>query len=193
MPDGQDGQNVAPAAPSTSAAGGGKKNNSTTIIIIVVAALVVLGVGGYLISRWLAQRAAEKTASALLSAGTGSNANVSDNGNSVSVSNGEGSAQIGESAKWPSDMPSSVPELTAGKIGLASSDKANKSWAVTASNINQSDFDAYKAKILAAGWTSTGTVSSGASYEEYENASYTLTLVFDSSASTLSISVTTKS
>ena len=181
------------ATPSAPAPTGGKKSNATTIIIIVVIALVVLGAGGYFVSRWLAKRASEKAASALLSATTGSNVSVSDNGNSATVSDDQGTTQIGEGAKWPSDMPSDVPKLTAGKITMATSDKSSKSWSVTASDIKQADYDAYKAKVVAAGWTSTATTSFGALIDQYEKGSYDLTLTFDSSSSGISISVVPKS
>lgn len=184
MPDEQS------AAPAPT---GGKKSNATTIIIIVVVALLVLGVGGYFISRWLAQRAAEKVASGILSAGTGSNVNVSDNGNSATVSNDQGTTQIGEGAKWPSDMPSDVPKLTAGKITMATSDKTTTSWSVIAGEIKQADYDAYKAKLVAAGWSSASTTTFGAVIDEYEKGSTRLLLTFDSSSDGLSITVQPKS
>ena len=166
------GTNTAPA-PSGAPA---KKNNTALIIIIIVVVVVVIGVVGIFIRRWLVQRAAEKTASGILSATTGSNVDISESG-----------------VKWPADMPSDVPQLTAGKITMATSDKTSNTWSVLVSDVKQSDYDAYKAKVVAAGWSSASETTYGATYDEYENASYTLGLVFDSSSSTLSISVTTKS
>lgn len=187
MPDGTN------AAPTAAPAAGGKKSNTATIIIIVVVALIILGVGGTLLTRYLARRASEKAASALLSATTGSNVDVSNDGNSATVSNGQGTTQIGEGAKWPSDMPSDVPKLTAGKITMATSEKTSKSWSVIASDFKQADYDAYKAKVDAAGWTSTSTTAFGALIDQYEKGSYDLTLTFDSSSSGISISVVPKS
>ena len=184
MPDEQSSAPVS-AAP-------GKKGNATTIIIIVVGALVVLGVGGYFISRWVARRASEKLASGLLSATTGSNVDVSNNGNSATISNGDGTTQIGEGAKWPSDMPSDVPKLTAGTITMATTDKVNKAWSVTASGIKQADFDAYKAKVVAAGWASTSSTSFGAVIEEYEKGSNRIIITFDPTSDGISITVSSK-
>lgn len=185
-----DEQNVAPAVAPT---GGGKKNNAATIIIIVVGALLVLGVGGYFLSRYLARRASEKLASGLLSATTGSNVDISNSGNTATVSNDQGTTQIGEGAKWPSDMPSDVPKLTAGKITMATSDKTTNSWSVIASEFKQADYDTYKAKVVAAGWTSTATTTYGATIDDYEKGTNRLILTFDPSSDGISITVQPKS
>ncbi len=182
----------APVA-TTPAAAPAKKNNSTMIIIIVVVAVLVLGVGGTLISRWVARKAADKIAGGILGAATGSNVSVNSDSGTTSVSNGSGSTSVGNNVAWPSDMPSTVPQLKSGTLTMATSDKTNKAWSVEADKVSQAQFDVYKASVESAGWTNTATTSFGASMITYEKDTYDLTLIYDASSSGVSISVTTKS
>ncbi|MEI6144654.1 MAG: hypothetical protein WCP91_03605 [Candidatus Berkelbacteria bacterium] len=176
----------APAAPA-------KKSNATTIIIIVVVALVVLGVGGTLISRWVARKAADKITSGILSSATGSNVSVNSDSGTTSVSNGSGTTSVGSNVKWPTDMPASVPKLTVGTLTMSTSDKTSNSWSVLASDISQAQFDTYKASVVSAGWTNTATTSFGADILTYDKDSNSLTLTYDPSSNGLSVTVTTKS
>jgi len=168
-----------PAAPVAStpapapATGGSKKNNSAVVIIVVILViLVVLGIGGYFISRYLARKASEKVAEGLLNAATGTTTDIS-------------------SAKWPSTMPSDVPEYKAGKITMTTSntDSSGKGWFVTIGETNQSDYTAYKAKLEAAGWTNISSTTVGAVLDQYEKSSYSMSMVFDGSSSGVSITV----
>lgn len=196
-----EGQNPAPAAAPTAAdpaaapaaAPVKKKSSATTVIIIIVIVLVVLGVGGYFVSRWLARRAADKIAGGIIGAATGGSVSVNSDTGSATVSNGSGTTSVGTNTKWPSDMPSSVPELKTGTLLSATSDKANKSWAITANEVTQAEFIAYKALIESGGWTSTTSSSSGVDLVSYEKGTYDLMLVYDTSESGISITVTTKS
>ncbi|MEI8061015.1 MAG: hypothetical protein WCG99_01850 [Candidatus Berkelbacteria bacterium] len=175
----------APAAPA-------KKSNATTIIIVVVA-LVVLGVGGTLISRWVARKAADKITSGILSSVTGSNVSVNSDSGTTSVSNGSGTTSVGGNVKWPADMPTSVPKLTVGTLTMSTSDKSSSGWSVIASDISQVQFDTYKASVVSAGWTNTATTSFGADILTYEKDSNSLMLTYDPTSSGLSVTVTTKS
>jgi len=186
--------NEAPApvpAPAASPSGG-KKNNAAVIIIIVVGVLLVLGVGGYFISRYIARKASEKVTEGILGAATGGKVDVNSNNGSVSVSNDSGTTEIG-AAKWPTDMPSDIPELKTGKITFATSDKTNKSYSVSSSEVTKAEFETYKSSVEAAGWTNTSTASFGTDVLEYEKGTYNLSLVYDESSGGLSITATPKS
>lgn len=191
MPEGQTPAPV--AAPSATPSTPAKKSNTATIIIIVVVALIVLGVGGTLIARWVARRAADKIAGGILGAATGSSVSVNSDNGSATVSNGSGTTSVGSNVKWPSDMPSDVPELKTGTLTVSSSDKTSKTWSVTASDVTKAEFDAYKALVDAAGWTNTSSASFGADMLSYDKGAHELTLIYDSSSSGISIAVTTKS
>ena len=170
-----------------------KKNNAAVIIIIVVGVLVVLSVGGYFISRYIARKAGEKISEGILGAATGGKVDVNSSTGGVSVNTGDGSTSIGGNVKWPSDMPSDVPELKTGTLTISSTDKTNKSWMVTASDITQSEFNDYKSLVEAAGWTSSSSTSMGYDLLSYEKADHSITLLYDSSESGISITVTTTS
>ncbi|TSC93718.1 MAG: hypothetical protein Athens101428_567 [Candidatus Berkelbacteria bacterium Athens1014_28] len=163
----------APAAPS------GKKNNAVLIIIIIVVVLVILGIIGKVVVGYVARKAGEKLAEGIVSSVTGGKVDV-DTGSGVS---------------WPSDMPSSVPKYSKGKITMATkiNEEGSKGWSVIISETSQSDYDSYKSQVVSAGWTNSSSTSFGAIIDIYENADYQLNLTFDSSSSGVSITVALKS
>jgi len=167
-----------------------KKNNALTIIIIVVVILVVLGVGGTFVARWVAQKAADKIAGGLLGAATNSNVSVNSDTGSVSVSNEDGTMEIG-SAKWPETMPADVPEYTSGKISVSSSTANDvKGWTVIISETNENDFNLYKSAVVSKGWAVDTTTSFGAEVTFYKKDNYNLSLTWDPSSNGVSIVVT---
>ncbi|MFA5157945.1 MAG: hypothetical protein WC451_02025 [Patescibacteria group bacterium] len=187
-----DGQTPAPAAAPAPAPAPAKKSNATTVIIIVVVALVVLGVGGYFVSRYIARKAAEKLTEGIISAGTGGKVNVDSSNNSVSISGDGESISVGENATWPSDMPSDVPKYSKGKITSSSKiDNENlKSWSVVVAETSQSDFTAYKASVVAAGWKSDYESTSVIEIAQYTKGDYSLSAAYDASSSGATVTVT---
>lgn len=180
------------SAPVSSPVAPAKKNNATTIIIIVVAVVVVLGIVGTVVSRYIARKAGEKIAEGIISAGTGGVVDVDTKNNSVSISGNGESVQIGENSTWPSDMPGDVPKYSKGKISASSKvDNENlKSWTVTIGETSQSDFNAYKSSIEAAGWKSEYESTSVVEILQYNKGDYALSAVFDGSSSGATITVT---
>lgn len=170
----------------------GKKSNTALIIIIIVVVLVALSAGGYFVSRYIARKAADRVTSSLLSSSTGGKVNVDSNSNNVTV-NGDGtSTTAGDNVKWPSDMPSTVPKYTAGKIALASKSKVENgdSWSVSIGNTTLSEYEAYKAEVTKAGWALESTSSMGMSIDDYTKDSYNLDLIFISDESGGTVSIT---
>lgn len=178
--------------PTTETPKSGGKSNAALIIIIIVVALVVLGVGGYFVSRYIGRKAADKITGNILSSTTGDKVKVDSNSNNVTVNSDGSSTTAGENVKWPSDMPSIVPKYTAGKIALASKSKVENgdTWSVSIGNTSQAEYDAYKAEVLKAGWTLESTTSAGMSIDDYTKDNYELGLLFISDESGGTVSIT---
>lgn len=178
-----------PNQPAQPSSGG---SNTTKIVIIILVIVAVLGVAGYLLSSYLARRAGEKLAEGLIGAATNGQVDVSDNGDSVSFKDESGSMQIGDSAKWPSDMPSVVPKYSDGTIKASSKSTVNGTgWTVIIEGTSQDKFNAYKTAVEAAGWKNSATVNAGADIATYEKDNYTLSVAFDPSSNGLNLTVMT--
>ncbi|MDH4358488.1 MAG: hypothetical protein OEV37_00870 [Candidatus Berkelbacteria bacterium] len=181
-----------PAAPSTpSAPNAPKKGKSaTTIIIIVVVVLAVLGIGGYLISRYLA----EKTAEGLIGGLTGGEVDVS--ASKVTYSGEGGSLEFSEGAKWPTDLPSDVPEFTYGtvKATAKTTSDGKGNWSITLENVQSGAYDKYVSDLKAAGWEeATTSTAEGVNYIDMSKGSYDLIFTYEENEKTASLLVSSKS
>jgi hypothetical protein len=132
-----------------------KKSPVTTIIIIVAAVLLVI-VG---ISWWSCKTAAnifKKNISNLITS-------TPESEKTVTIKSDEGTETIAETSKWPSDMPSSVPELKSGKLTYAYKGTASgkDTWVLTYSEINLSDIENYITQLKGLGWNETDRVDAG--------------------------------
>lgn len=163
----------APVAPS------GKKNNVVLIVVVIVVVLVILGIIGRVVSNYLARKAGEKLAEGIISSATGGKVDV----------------DTGSGASWPSDMPSSVPKYSKGKITIATkiNEEGSKGWSVVISETSQSDYNSYKVQVVSAGWTNTASTSFGTIIDAYENGTYAMNLTFDPTSNGVSITVALKS
>lgn len=180
------------ASGTGNASSGGKGGGGAKVaIIIVVVVLVVLGVGGYFVQRFVVKKAGEKITESLLGGALGGKVDVSSNGDGVSISNENGSIGTGESAKWPADMPSSVPTFSYGKISMST--KVDNSWSVIYESVEADAQSKYVAALKSKGWTENEEVIDMGETKmvSMANGEYKITLIFDSSSSGASITVTT--
>jgi hypothetical protein len=174
---------------SMGSSSGSKKSNTAIIIIVVV--LAVLGVGGYLVSNYLAKKIGEKTAESIIGGVTGGKVDVNSDTGSVKFKEGDNSVEL-NGATWPSDMP--APKYSSGKVVSSSKlgSGADVSWSVTVSETTQDQFNTYKSSLVSAGWSQTTTDSLGEAILQYTKDNYDLTAIFDSSSNGVSLSVTAK-
>jgi len=171
------------------------KSKTGIMVAVILIVVVVLGVGGYFASRYVARKAGEKLAEGILKAGTGGNVDVNSSGDGAKVETGDGSLSVGSSASWPKDMPNSVPEFKYGKITMAvSTDTNGKGWSVTYEAVESGAMEKYASDLSSAGWTKEDTADMGAglSILSYSKDSYQIQAIYDASSKGVSLAVTTK-
>jgi hypothetical protein len=176
---------------------GSKKGSKTavTIIIIVIAVLAILSIGGYLISRFVLNKVAEKTTESLIEGATGSKVDIDSEGEDFSIESGDDSYSMTSKSEWPSDMPSSVPEFTYGKIGTStkSSSGDDIGWSIYFIEVESGAYDSYTAALENAGWSETGNMSSGGNQiSNMENSQYYLIFTYDANENSGSLTVSSK-
>lgn len=100
-----------------------------TIIIIVVVVLATLSIGGYLVSRFLLKKVAEQITESLIEGATGGKVDIDSEaeGEDISIETKNGLYLMTSDNEWPSDMPSSVPEFSYGKIKASSKSSSGDS------------------------------------------------------------------
>ena len=165
------------------------KNNTTTIVVIILVVLVVLGLSGYFASRYLVKLAGEKMAEGLITSATGGKVKVSDGGSSVKLSDGDTTVDTGDSAKWPADMPADVIKPNFGKVTMATKISSDNAWNVILSNVSADEYTAYKASLIAKGWSSDVETSFGVSIATFKKDTWDLTLSYDPSSLGLVINI----
>ncbi|OQA51856.1 MAG: hypothetical protein BWY43_00786 [candidate division WS2 bacterium ADurb.Bin280] len=170
---------------------GGKTSNksaATTIIIVVVAVLVVLGVGGYFLQKMIFQKTGEKIAESILEGATGGNVDVNSNGEGISVSNEDGTLDIGKNASWPSDLPSTVAEFKGGDVEMAG--KYDNTWTISLTNASSQEVDAYIEDLKASGWDQNEANFDSGSYSmtQLSNGTHNISII-DNGDGTVSITV----
>lgn len=184
-----------PAATQSTSGASTKSGNkkTTTIIVVVIVVLIILGyAGSYIFSHFIAKKVGETAAEKILESATGGKVDISSNGDGASVSTKDGSIQTGDKAKWPSDMPSVVPEFKYGNATYSSkTDNANYlGWSVIFDAIQTDASTKYKADLTSKGWTiSSTTESSAGDYLSATNGNYTISIVIDQSSKGATLSV----
>jgi len=182
-------------AQTTETSGGKGSKTAVTIIIIVVVVLAILSVGGYLISRFVIKKVAEKTTESIIEGATDGNVDIDSESGDFSVTSEDGSYSISSENDWPADMPSSVPEFKYGTIGVSStsSHSEGSGWSLYFEEVESDAYGSYTADLKNAGWSETGTVSSGEDkISNMENSSYYLIFTYNSSENSGSLVVTSK-
>lgn len=129
-------QQEAPASTNSNPAPTPKKGmNAGIIILIVILVLVALGIGGCFIAKNYVTK------------------KIGD----VSTGNlkiGDTTVNVDENQTWPSDLASSVPKFSGGKIQGTS--KTGNTWIVVIENATEADYTSYKKALENAGWTADG-------------------------------------
>lgn len=183
-----------PATPVSQSAPMVRKNGgAATVIIIVLVVLLALGVGGYFVSRYVAQKAGERLTEGFLGAATGGNVDINSGGEGVSIENDKGSLSLGQSAQWPSDMPSNVPEFSYGKP-IMSTKVADGGWSVLYENVSEDAKDKYVSDLSSKGWIDdSGAIDAGSSQIiQMTDGTYNLIIVFDETSKGATLTVSPK-
>lgn len=171
-------------APTTAPTG---KNNSTKLIVIVVIVLVILSGIGYAAQRFFARKTAEN----IVENATGLDVSTSNNGG-VTMSNGDDTISTGDKAKWPSTMPSDVPEFKSGTIAYSSASASDdyKGWSVTYSDVTAANATSYFTALTGKGWAQTDSVESSlVTNKTFEKGTLQLNFTLDLSSNGATIAV----
>jgi len=166
------------------------KSKAWLIIIIILVVLIILGIGGYFLTRYFVNKAAGKIASSV----TGGQVDINSGSTSFSMSDSSGTVTAGETTKWPSDMPSTVPQFKYGKIKMAvkSNTGGTNGWSVTYENVESDGLTKYKTDLTNAGWTVEETAEAGVvSLVTAKKDNLSLNAIYDPSSKGVSITVTT--
>jgi len=172
------------------------KSNTTLIVVIVLAAVVILGVGGYFVSRYFIKRAAGNLADSFINSATNGVVDADINSGSVKVGTGDGSIDLNQNSTWPADMPSDVPQFTYGKVAFSSKiDSGNtKGWTVTIENVPSGSLEKYKKDLEAKGWIAQAesTDLGFASILQYEKGDNQIMTSYDPDSKGVNLTVTNK-
>jgi len=179
-------------APQQKPSGG--KSKTTTIVIVIIVVLLILSIGGWLVSKYIMGKVAEKATEGILGGITGSDVDLDAEGNAAKISSDDGSFEISAGGKWPSDIPSDVPQFTAGAIEASSKSTAGEggSWSISFTKVQADAYDSYRQALLSAGWNETGTVTTDSKISNMENDKYYLIFTVNESDNTGSLIVTSK-
>jgi len=204
QPPAQQPQPVQPSQqPVQPPAGQQPQKSSSNAVLIIIIVVVVLGlvmlVGGYFVvkslkakvSQKIGQTIGENIAEKAFQQATGQKADVSADGDSVSIKTDEGTfASSGEGTiKLPADFPSDVFTYSDAKITLAISTPANVASETTASymvayTVNQSIADAtakYKMEMAKNGWTMETEANYGAMILDFKKGNKNVTVTIGDS------------
>ncbi len=183
----------APAPVSPAPSGNGKSGSNKTITIVVVV-IAILAVGGWLAQGYFARIAAKNTTESIIGGLTGSDVELDSEGNVAKVTTDDGSFEMNQTAKWPSDMPAEVPEFTAGVIESSAKSTATGSagWTISFKSVQTGAYSSYREQLLAKGWNETGTYESDAKMTNMENDKYYLIFTTEETDFTGSLMVSTK-
>lgn len=164
------------------------KKNTGLIVAIVIIVILVLGIGGYFITKYLAKVANEKIMSGL----SGADVKIGDDG-SYKIKDGEDSFEASGSASWPEDMPKDVLKYDSGKILMSAKiSNPNKGWSVTIEDTNKDYFNQYKSKLKSSGWSETSELDSAIDIIQMEKDNLFLICVFDKDSNGINITVSEK-
>ncbi len=165
-----------------------KKNNTGLIIAIIVIVILVLGLGGYFLTRYLTRMAGEKIVSGL----TGADVKIGDDG-SYKITDGDSTFEASAYASWPEDMPKDVLKYDSGKILMSAKiSNPSKGWSVAIENTNKDYFNQYKTKLKASGWVEIGEMDYTVDIMQLEKDNLNLICIFDKDSNGVNITVTEK-
>jgi hypothetical protein len=176
-----------PTSPATA-----PKSNKTAIIV-VIAVVVLLIVGGNMVKGYFGRKMSEKIGERLgekiLEKGTGGKVDI-DNG-SVTFTGKEGKMEVGTSAKWPEDMPTDVPNFSAGEITAAVriNNPSTNGWSVIIKDVEAGSVGDYTKQLETAGWKTVSQVNFGAAMYQLEKGDYKLNIAYDETSKGINLMV----
>ncbi|MFA6301402.1 MAG: hypothetical protein WC609_03590 [Candidatus Paceibacterota bacterium] len=167
----------------------GLSKNKKIIIIAIIALLVV----GFVVNGFWGRKAGERMAENILEKQLGGNVNINSKDGSVSIQSDKGSFSAGEATSWPSNMPSDIPEFTAGKLTMAASiSSENNGWQVAATDVSKDDFNAYHSLLESKGWKNISFSDANIDMLQMNNGTYDLFMVFNAEDGGFSLTVSVK-
>lgn len=162
-----------PTQPVQQSSGGSGK---TVWIIVIVVLVVVIAIGG--LGYYFVKKAVKKVADVGVSTGT--------------FSSGSTEVSTGENQTWPSDLPSDVPQFSAGAIKGTS--KIDNVTTIMISGVTEANFTDYKKSLTDKGWTlASETNVEGINTYEMTKSGYKLDVMYTAGDQSALISVTKES
>ena len=162
------------------------KKNKKYIIIGVVVVLFILFLGNNFVGRKMAEKRAEN----VLEKQLGGEVDINSYNNSISIEGDKGNYNVGGIVKWPSDMPSDIPEFSAGKLTMTSSTPTG--WQVVASGVSKEDFAAYSLSLELKGWQKTGTFNTSLSMIQMHKENHDLIITLNPQDNNFTLTVLIK-
>lgn len=175
-----------------------KNTKNKNIILIAVGVIVVLAIVGTLfggkfsVSNKMGEKMGEKFAEKILEEQFGGDVDVDTSDGSVSVKTDKGTFSAGDKAKWPSDIPSSVPKFSGGTIVMAGSAfgmEAGTGWQIVVSNVSENDVVDYQKSLKATGWTTGATMDIGSTFFQMTKGELMIVVMHNTDDKTVSITV----
>jgi hypothetical protein len=170
-----------------------KKSNKTLIIVLVIVGVIIVlsGIGYYAMSKFLGNKLAE----GILETATGGQVDVNTKSGDVTIKSDDGTTQFGSTDKWPSDMPSVVPEFKYGTLKYASKvDSADsKGWNVIYESVKSTATASYKNDLTSKGWTNLQDMLTG-EWDTFsaENGEWVITVMVDNTQNQATLTVAQK-
>jgi len=158
--------------------------------IIIIVGVVILAIIGYLVNDFIGKKTAENKIENILEKQLNGNVDINTSDNSISIKNDQGNFNAGDATKWPTDMPSDVPNFTAGKLTMAGS--VPTGWQVVAANVSKDDFVAYHSSLIANGWINVGTFDAGIGMVQMNKGNYDLIIAFNNQENTFVLTISVK-
>ncbi len=163
------------------------KNKKIVIAVVVIIAIIIVGGA---INTFVGRKTGEKLAENILEKSFGGDVDVDSDGKSFSVDTKDGSLSVGENVKWPSSIPSDIPEFKAGKLAMAgSSITGGTGWQVLANNVSKSDYEAYHLELKSKGWVDVGVMDVGVGIVQMKKGTMDLILTFNPEENAISLVV----
>lgn len=138
-------------------------------------------VKGYF-GRKMSEKIGERLGEKILENGTGGKVDI--NNGSVTFTGKEGKMEVGTSAKWPEDMPSDVPNFSAGEITAAVriNNASTNGWSVIVKDVEGKQVVDYVKKLESAGWKTISQVNFGTAMYQLEKGDYKLNFAYDATS-----------
>lgn len=145
-------------------------------------------VKGYF-NRKMSEKIGERLGEKILEKGTGGKVDI--NNGSVTFTGKEGTMQVGTSAKWPEDMPSDVPNFSAGEITAAVriNNASTNGWSVIVKDVEGKQVADYVNQLQVVGWKITSQVNYGTTMFQLEKGDYKLNLAYDKTSKSVNLMI----